>query len=593
MTKPLVSVIVACHNYGQYLKEAVESVVHQTYKNIEIIIINDGSTDDSDEIVRSLEYDNIRYLPQSNSGIVAVRNRGIDEAAGEFIIFLDADDLLDADYVEETLRVAQKNKVDIVYTDFRKFDAVTETSNFPEYNIEILKNHNFIHISSLIRKTAIGLSRFDVNLSGMTHEDWDFFLGICSKGARVVKCQTTFLNYRIHESSRNNNLLTKEQKRKYVDVYHYVIHKHIEQGDADRFGYLTGYHFADWYVELEDESEGRIANILDQNSTLMRENKKIKNSFSYKTAKLLVKPILVLKKIMRNLKVSIISSLNASSEDRYYRNELSKVFRTSEYNGKSKFAVIIHLFYVENWPLFKHKLELLPVGMYDIFITIPKQNEYFSEKILQDFPKAQVIKVPNRGRDVLPFIKVARVLQKAEYKAVLKFHSKKSTHRDDGQDWLESMLDQIIPEDPVVLDKIIQAVSKNNFGALGPADVYYPLTINFPANGKHMTDIVSEVFNRRTANLILQEKRKEYGFFGGTMFWISLDAIKPLLSYDTARFEAEAGQIDATFAHALERMFCIIPEIEGRYMYDSDGNTVSDRSYISDNVPEWSEDHEK
>lgn len=592
MKTPLVSVIIACHNYGRYLQEAVESVSRQTYKNTEIIIINDGSTDNSDEVAKSLTYDNIRYLSQDNKGIVAVRNRGIDEASGEFIIFLDADDFLDINYIEETVDMARKSGAGVVYTDFRKFEALTETSNFPEYNFEVLKNHNYIHISSLIRRSAIGPSRFDVNLSSVSHEDWDFFLGLCAKGVKAVKCQATFLNYRIHQSSRNNTLLTKEQKRNYVDVYHYIIRKHIEKGDADRFGYLTGYHFAEWYVDLENKSNSLIEKIRDENNKLVCENEKIKQSYSYRIAKRVIEdPISVAKKILKRVKAYATFLSTIYSENRHYQHELALL--SSKPNKGSKFAVIIHLYYVDNWSLFKHKLQLLPGDAFDLFITIPGKNEYFSENILQDFPDAQIIKVPNRGRDVLPFIKVAQVLQGLNYKTALKFHSKKSTHREDGQDWLESMLDQIIPEDPKALGRVLKVIGRQNFGVLGPADVYYPLTINFPANGKHMTKVMSEVFNRHTAELVLQQKRKEYGFFGGTMFWVNLDAIRPLLSYGAARFEAEAGQIDATFAHALERAFCVVPEVNGRDMYSSDGETVIKRPYESDNIPEWSEDHEK
>ena len=93
---------------------------------------------------------------------------------------------------------------------------------------------------------------------------------------------------------------------------------------------------------------------------------------------------------------------------------------------------------------------------------------------------------------------------------------------------------------------------------------------------------------------ILQKKRREYGFFGGTMFWVDLESIKDLFVYSSAKyFEPEAGQIDATFAHALERLFCIIPEIDGKDIYESTGGEVRKRPYQSDNIPDWSEDHDK
>lgn len=258
-----------------------------------------------------------------------------------------------------------------------------------------------------------------------------------------------------------------------------------------------------------------------------------------------------------------------------------------------RFAVVVHLFYLDNWSLFKRKLLLLPKNKFDLYITMPKENLQFADTIRMDFPKATIVIVKNRGRDVLPFIITAQKLYRNGYKTVLKFHSKKSVHREDGQEWLESMLDQIIPEDGDRLDEILSIIKEDNFGLLGPASVYYPLTVNFPANGVHMTKILRRLYGRKVAQNELQTNRKEYGFFGGTMFWINISKISNLINLPFLRFEKEAGQIDGTLAHALERLFCLVPEISGSNIYEADGKTVRQRDYRSENIPEWSEDHDK
>ena len=108
-----------------------------------------------------------------------------------------------------------------------------------------------------------------------------------------------------------------------------------------------------------------------------------------------------------------------------------------------------------------------------------------------------------------------------------------------------------------------------------------------------MTDVVSKLFSKDMAHEALQENRAEYGFFGGTMFWVNVESVRGLLGYGASSFEPEAGQIDGTFAHALERLFCVVPEIEKKDLYHSDGIRVAKRSYKSNNIPEWSEDHDK
>lgn len=256
-------------------------------------------------------------------------------------------------------------------------------------------------------------------------------------------------------------------------------------------------------------------------------------------------------------------------------------------------AVVVHLFYVDNWGLFAGKLRSLPKSSFDLFVTLPKQNEYFKSEIFKSFPNANIVIVPNRGRDVLPFIKIARILINMGYIYVLKFHSKRSVHRSDGQEWLEDMLNKLLPNDNGVIDNMRAILLRGDTGIIGPARVYYPLTVNFPANGAHMTRVISRLYGGGVASDVLQVHRGHYGFFGGTMFWARLDAIEPLVNAHAFNFEPEMGQIDATFAHALERLFCIVPEINGRKMYETSGEDVILRTYSSNNIPEWSRDHLK
>ena len=88
---PLVSVIIPVHNGGRYLRAALESVFAQTYRPFEVIVVDDGSTDDSGVIAQS--FHDVRYIHQANQGVAAARNNGIEAARGEFFAFLDQDDL--------------------------------------------------------------------------------------------------------------------------------------------------------------------------------------------------------------------------------------------------------------------------------------------------------------------------------------------------------------------------------------------------------------------------------------------------------------------------------------------------------------------
>jgi lipopolysaccharide biosynthesis protein len=263
--------------------------------------------------------------------------------------------------------------------------------------------------------------------------------------------------------------------------------------------------------------------------------------------------------------------------------------RTCEY------AVVIHLYHLERWPLFHEALLRLRENgcEYDLFITLPPTNIHFTDTIKQSFSEARVVQLRNHGRDVRPFMIVATLLKEMGYTATLKLHSKKSTHRSDGKEWLEGMVRDLVPQSITIQRRLEELLHSKKTGVIGPSDVYYPLSVNFPANGVHMSRVCNKIFSKKVSYEVLQKNRKAYGFFAGTMFWVRLDAIDQLFAPRFWRFEKEAGQIDGTFAHALERLYCVVPEVAGRALYEVGSKGVVRRSYESSHIPDWSEDHNK
>lgn len=260
-----------------------------------------------------------------------------------------------------------------------------------------------------------------------------------------------------------------------------------------------------------------------------------------------------------------------------------------KHGNKVEIACVIHLYYVESWVFLKKKLNQIKAFDYDLFVSLPAHNAKFKEQILKDFPDAFVYESPNRGRDVLPFISIAEVLYTSGYSSVLKIHSKKSTHRTDGGDWFKDMVNSLVPESKTLQKKIVDTLSKPDTGVIGPKDQYTSLTVNFDANGSHMTNIVNRLYSKEDAYTTLQVDRSDFGFFAGTMFWLRLDSARPLLKLVNARkFESEAGQIDATFAHALERLLCVIPEMESKNIFELKEKSIEPVAYDSGVVPDWS-----
>src|SRR3989344_7713115 len=100
-TSPVISVIVPCYNYGKYLEQAIESILAQTFLDYEIVVVDDGSTDQlTKDVLRTIKYFGVRVIRTGNRGLAAARNLAIKQANGEFIVPLDADDKIQPEFLE-------------------------------------------------------------------------------------------------------------------------------------------------------------------------------------------------------------------------------------------------------------------------------------------------------------------------------------------------------------------------------------------------------------------------------------------------------------------------------------------------------------
>jgi glycosyltransferase involved in cell wall biosynthesis len=119
----LISIIIPAYNAEKYIKEAIDSIVNQTYKNLEIIVINDGSTDKTEETIKPCLSDSrIVYLKQENGGISKARNFGVKNSHGELVAFMDADDISALDRIEKQISFLEENPdYDIAYSGFLSF----------------------------------------------------------------------------------------------------------------------------------------------------------------------------------------------------------------------------------------------------------------------------------------------------------------------------------------------------------------------------------------------------------------------------------------------------------------------------------------
>ena len=204
-----VSVIIPVYNVENYLKDCLDSVVTQTYKNIEIIIIDDGSTDKSGEICKKYEaeYQNIKYIFQKNQGLSAARNTGLDACMGEYVYCLDSDDFIASNSIDVMVREIKKNGVDIVATGFlvineeRKYEndeivsAEFHRETSKEFYLQIISNHA---CGKLYKRGLFDGVRYPV---GQNYEDVATTHKLFYKANKITYTDEGFYYYRIRKGA--------------------------------------------------------------------------------------------------------------------------------------------------------------------------------------------------------------------------------------------------------------------------------------------------------------------------------------------------------------------------------------------------------
>lgn len=202
----MVSIIIPCYNAEKTIKRCLESVISQTYKNIEIVIINDGSIDKTDSIIKKYINDNrIKYYNRSNHGIGKTRNFGMKEATGEYITFLDSDDYLPNDAIDNLYKLAQKNKLDLVVSDYYVDNKNIKSEKIKSFPITNVKNNpnlifdiNLAPWNKLYKKELIENIKFEENLK---YEDAPFVIESIIKAKKIGKLDKETYYYVVNPNS--------------------------------------------------------------------------------------------------------------------------------------------------------------------------------------------------------------------------------------------------------------------------------------------------------------------------------------------------------------------------------------------------------
>ena len=287
-SEPLVSIIIPAYNSVHFLQEAIESCLAQTYPSFEIIVVDDGSTDETAALMQDHYVDHVQYIYQTNMGPSAARNKGVAAAKGEYIKFLDADDQLLPEHIQQCVTVLQQQpNCGVVYTRFQHVaeDGVTllEMEDPPLLSGDVfcdllLSNSKAVLTSALMVRASV-LARtegFREDPGFYNSEDWDLFLQLASLTS-FASIDQILLRYRHHKEGLTQNpynaaygrLLAVKYARNYAGREQCLSDAEYDVFEADRHHQLA---WVSWALNRRAEARRRFrkAQQLDSNHRLIR-----------------------------------------------------------------------------------------------------------------------------------------------------------------------------------------------------------------------------------------------------------------------------------------------------------------------------------
>lgn len=206
----LISVVIPCYNHGQYVEEAIASICEQSHGEVEIIVVNDGSTDPhTNRVLNDLQRDRCRVVTTTNQGLPAARNTGIRQSKGEYICCLDADDKYHPDFLQKASSILEQDNQQQygIVTAWVQFFGTNDTiwktlgHNCQGFSSYLQGVRNNLHSSSMFRKSCWeSVGGFDESMTN-GYEDWDFWLKIMSEGLHCYCIEEILIYYRQKEES--------------------------------------------------------------------------------------------------------------------------------------------------------------------------------------------------------------------------------------------------------------------------------------------------------------------------------------------------------------------------------------------------------
>lgn len=275
---PSISIVIPCFNDRQFVEAAINSALEQNYPNKEIIVVDDGSDDDTRVFLKAFETRIDKLIFQPNRGTSAARNAGINFATGKYILTLDSDDYFEPEFCLKAINVFEKNIDTKVVTCYaRRFQGKHEMDIFKPQPAELrdfLKYNHALGTALFLKKDCKEIGGYDETMKN-GYEDWEFYIRLFKSGGKSFVIPEVLFHYRLKEKSNSS----RANAVKY-DLLKYIYLKH-----------------KDLYIQNYEEF---ISHLIDRLHIIENAEQKNLNKVEFKIGWYILKPFRILKRILKN-----------------------------------------------------------------------------------------------------------------------------------------------------------------------------------------------------------------------------------------------------------------------------------------------------
>lgn len=275
---PLVSIIIPVYNSELYLEEAIKSCLNQSYSNIEIIIIDDGSEDNSFNIAKEYESEQVRVITQQNTGACAARNKGIDLSNGEYIQFLDSDDIISPQKIENQLNILNKEDESVIgSSSWIKFNESINNISFSRQFLDQDWNSPIEWLLNSWNGYGMGLTNMWLtpkkllekagrwNEKLLVNQDGEFFNRVLLHASSINFCETAYAYYRSGENQVVSRVYSQSKAKSLLLSYQLYVENTLKFEDSNRVRcalcnnfLMFIYQYYEKYPELVKEAKNEM-----------------------------------------------------------------------------------------------------------------------------------------------------------------------------------------------------------------------------------------------------------------------------------------------------------------------------------------------